>query len=77
MKNKEILSWLASNWPTLESLANRSHRVLVVHDEEDIQQVNAKVLSRFGYKREPPQMVQAPGKLLKATAAIAGLVKTI
>lgn len=69
MKNKEILSWLTSNWPELESLANRSHRVLVDHDEVDLRQVNAEVLSRFCYKTEEPPMVQAPGKLFRARAA--------
>ena len=71
MKNKEILRWLASNWHTLESQANRSHRSLAVDDEDDIRQVNAEVLSRFGYKNEQPLMLQPPGKLFRATVAIA------
>jgi hypothetical protein len=45
----------------------------MVHDEVDIRQVNAEVLSRFGYKTEQPQMVQAPGKLFRAKAATARL----
>lgn len=71
MESKEILRWLASNWRELESQVNRSHRILVVDDEMDIRQVNAEVLSRLGYKREQPQMAQRPGKLFRATAAIA------
>jgi hypothetical protein len=48
-----------------------------VDDEVDLRQVNAEVLSRLGYKREQPWMVQPPGKLFKATAAIAGLARII
>jgi hypothetical protein len=71
VKNKEILRWLASNWRTLESQAYRPRRSLAVDDEEDIRQVNAEMLSRFGYKREQPLMVQPPGKFFRATAATA------
>ena len=77
MKNKEILRWLASNWPTLESQAYRPRRILAVDDEVDLRQVNAEVLSCLGYKNEQPRMVQAPGKFFRATAAIAGLARKI
>ena len=77
MKNREILHWLASNWRNLESQAYRPHRIFAVDDEVDLRQVNAEVLSRLGYKREQPRMVQPPGKLFKATAAIAGLTRII
>ena len=77
MKNKEILCWLASNWRTLESQAYRPHRNPAVNDDEDIRQVNAEVLSRFGYKSEQPRIVQPPGKFFMATAVSAGSVRII
>jgi hypothetical protein len=49
----------------------------VVDDEEDVRQVNAEVLSCLGYKREQPRMAQWPGRLFRARAAIARLVKII
>ena len=73
MKKKEILCWLESNWRILESQEYRPRRSLAVDDEEDIRQVNAEVLSRFGYQNEQPLLLQPPGKLFRAKAAIARL----
>jgi hypothetical protein len=71
VKNEEILRWVASHWHELERQVNRSHRILVADDEEDVRQVGAETLGRFAHKTEQPRRTHPPEKLFRATAVIA------
>jgi len=66
MRNNEILltGELASA-PT-QSPANPYNRILVVDDDADIRQVNADVLSRFGYQTETAADGAAAWEALRA-----------